>query len=112
MRPLAIALALTAWTLVAADYWVAPGGNDAAPGSTEQPFSTIGRAAQVMQAGDTCHIRAGTYGETVTPVRDGTAAAPLVFQAEGDVTLSGADPVSGWEAPDGGLWRAPLATSR
>jgi hypothetical protein len=108
MKQLALALWLTAGALSAAPYWVAPDGDDAATGTPEQPWRTLQHAAQTMQAGDTCHVRAGTYGETVTPPRDGTAEAPIVFQAEGDVVLSGADPVSGWEALDGQQWRAPL----
>ncbi len=108
MKQLAFVLWLAALALPAADVWVALDGDDAAAGTPAQPWRTIQRAAQAMQAGDTCHIRAGTYGETVTPAQDGTAAAPLVFQADGDVLLSGADPVSGWEAQEGGLWRAPL----
>jgi hypothetical protein len=108
MKRVALALCLTAWTLAAADYWVAPDGSDAAPGSTAQPFRTVQHAAQLMQAGDLCHIRAGTYSETVTPAHDGSAAAPLVFQAEGDAVVAGADPVSGWEPHAGRLWRARL----
>ena len=108
MKPFAFAFWLTVWALPAADFWVSSAGDDAATGSSEQPFRTIGRAAQLMQAGDTCHLGAGRYGETVTPARDGTAAAPLVFQAEGEVLVSGADPITGWEAHEGRVWRAPL----
>jgi len=106
----ALVICLTAWALAAADYWVAPTGDDAGPGSSERPFRTVQRAAQDLQAGGTCHLRAGTYRETVPPAHDGSAAAPLVFLAEGDVTLSGADPVGGWEPLAERLWRAPLAS--
>lgn len=110
MAQTALSLCLAALTASAADYWVAPDGSDAGPGSSERPFRTIGHAAALMQAGDTCRIRSGTYRETVIPAHDGTATAPLVFQGEGDPLVSGADPVSGWETHTGSVWRAPVDT--
>jgi len=46
------ALLLIGATAGAADFWVAPGGSDVAPGSCSQPFKTNQRATDVMQAGD------------------------------------------------------------
>jgi hypothetical protein len=60
----------------ATDYYVAPTGSDSGPGTLVQPFQTIQKAASVMVAGDTAFIRAGTYRETVTPVKSGMMTAP------------------------------------
>jgi len=42
-------------------YYVAPEGSDAAAGSFAEPFGTLGRALDVMAAGDTVWVRGGTY---------------------------------------------------
>ena len=67
--------------LAATEYFVAPSGSDSASGSLAAPFRTIQHCADVAQPGDTCTIRAGTYRETVTVVRSGTAGAPITFRA-------------------------------
>ncbi|NLI33977.1 MAG: DUF1565 domain-containing protein, partial [Deltaproteobacteria bacterium] len=38
-----------------------PGANDRNPGSITQPWKTITKANNTLVAGDTVHIRAGTY---------------------------------------------------
>ena len=58
----------------AKDYYVAPNGNDCARGTSTQPFKTIQKAADLVQAGDVCHIVPGVYPETVTPKHSGTHA--------------------------------------
>ncbi len=98
--------------LAAADYYVSVSGNDVDEGSLAHPFKTIQHAAQLMVAGDNCYIRAGTYRETVTPARSGSAAAPLTFQPYGTeaVTISGADVVGGWSPHSGGIYKAALTS--
>ncbi len=79
--------------------YVSPNGNDANPGTSPgRPFRHIQRCAEVMGPGDTCDILSGTYRETVTPTRSGTAAAPIVYRAApgARVTVDGAGPVGGW----------------
>lgn len=109
MRPVA-ALLITVTLLPAADYHVSPLGDDLASGASGAPFRTIQRAAEAAHPGDTVWIRAGTYRETVTPPRSGTAASPIVFRAFGDgpAVISGADPVTGWTVESGAVWRAPM----
>lgn len=87
----------------ATDYYVATTGSDEAAGSQEAPFRTIQRAAEVMQAGDTCIVREGVYRETVRPANSGSADQPITFRAaEGEsVVVSGADPIEGWNSQDG-----------
>ena len=57
----------------AADFYVGPGGDDTHPGTEAQPLATIQAAANKLQPGDTLLIRGGTYRETVTFPRSGTA---------------------------------------
>ncbi|MEI7728483.1 MAG: DUF4990 domain-containing protein [Verrucomicrobiota bacterium] len=45
----------------AANFFVAPTGNDANAGTQEKPFASIQRAQDAVAAGDTVFIRGGTY---------------------------------------------------
>lgn len=106
-------------------YYVATNGNDSwsgtlpAPngGNTDGPFRTIQRCATVVTAGSNCAIRTGVYRETVTPANSGSAGLPITFQAYNneDVTISGADVVTGWTTHDlaGGraIYKAPMSWS-
>lgn len=92
---------------VDAQYYVSPGGSDANPGTFQQPFKTIQKAANLMVAGDTCYIRGGIYHEMVTPVNSGTLANPLVFTryASEKVIVTGTDSISGWVPYQGGIYK-------
>lgn len=99
-------------------YYVAPGGNDDWSGrlpapnreATDGPWRTLSKACAVLESGDTCQLRAGTYRETLKPLRDGQPDAPITFEAfPGEVAvLSGADVTSGWRPAADGLWHARL----
>lgn len=52
-------------------YYVAPDGDDAGPGTLAQPWRTIQQATDTMVAGDTVYIREGIYEEQVFTVRSG-----------------------------------------
>lgn len=97
----------------ATEYFVSPDGRDDAPGTSfAQPFRTLGRAAAVLQPGDTCWLRAGVYREAITLTRSGRPGAPITFARwqQERVILDGSDPVSGpWTRLDGGIWSAPLS---
>jgi hypothetical protein len=45
----------------AAEFFVAPAGDDTNPGSIDKPFATIHRAQQSATPGDTVYMRGGTY---------------------------------------------------
>ena len=60
-------------------YVSASDGNDAYPGTEEQPFKTIQRAADVVQAGQTVYIRAGTYHERVIVKSSGLPDQYITF---------------------------------
>jgi len=95
----------------AAQYVVAPGGDDSGPGSARQPFRTIQKAADVMEAGDVCRIRGGVYRETVTVKTSGRAGRTVRFvaQAGETVTLSGAEPIRAkWAVHKGRIYKARL----
>jgi parallel beta-helix repeat protein len=73
---------LTNVSVNAATYYVATTGNDANPGSLQQPFRTISHAVGVLVAGDTLLVRGGTYSESVTVWGlNGTATAPIYISS-------------------------------
>ncbi len=47
--------------LYAAEFFVAPTGDDTNPGTLEKPFATIQHAQVAVSPGDTVYIRGGTY---------------------------------------------------
>ena len=79
-----------------------PQASDEAPGTTERPWKTIGRAAAAAGPGDLVVIRGGVYRERVLVKASGTAEAPLRFEAAlGEhVLLTGADRLTGWRRQD------------
>src|SRR5919202_1622371 len=80
--PLLLALVLPTWPVAAhrasagearaaslagtaTTYYVAPGGDDANPGTLAAPLRTIGRAVALAQLGTTIVVRGGVYNEAV-----------------------------------------------
>jgi hypothetical protein len=91
-------------------YYVSPSGSDDNDGKTLQtPFKTIQRAADVMNPGDTCCIRQGVYRETIRPAKSGQQGAPITFQPyqNENVTISGTEPITGWQKDEGKIYKAP-----
>lgn len=86
-----------------------PAASDQGPGTEQQPWSTIGRAADALEPGDTVLVHAGTYREHVLPKRSGRPDAPITYAAApGEtVAITGADPLTGWErvAGDAPIYR-------
>jgi len=73
-------------------FYISPTGSDSNPGSEAQPWKTIQRAAETLQAGETVLIRAGEYREWVRPQHSGAEGKPITYAAyPGEiVTLNGA----------------------
>src|SRR6266700_5432049 len=69
-------------------FYVAPTGKDINPGSTDAPFATVQRAANLMKAGDTTLVRAGAYANGLVLGWDtptvGTPNFPVTFTADPD----------------------------
>jgi Right handed beta helix region len=87
-------------------FYVSPTGDDAQPGTFEQPFKTVSRCAARATSGQSCVLRAGVYRETVTPRSD-----EVTFSGyNGEVAVvSGADVVtSPWTNHAGSIYKTTL----
>ncbi|MEA3208161.1 MAG: hypothetical protein QOE70_1218 [Chthoniobacter sp.] len=109
----------------AADWYVAPNGNDtwsgklAAPnaGQTDGPFATLGRTREAIrgeQGARTVHLRGGLYslpeGLGLEARDSGTAEAPVVWRAfeNEKPVLIGGRPISGWKPWKDGIMQADV----
>ncbi len=95
----------------AAEFHVSPDGDNANPGTLEEPFRTIQRAADTVRPGDTCFVQGGVYRETVTLGTSGTADRPIRFVAGPDqnVVLSGTVHIAArWTVHKGEILKASL----
>jgi hypothetical protein len=110
---LAAALSFTlAATALAREFHVSPRGDDAQNGSAATPLRTIAAAATLAQPGDVVTVHAGVYRERVNPPRGGESDTKrIVYQAApGEaVTITGSEPVSGWEKVAGDTWKVTLS---
>lgn len=66
----------------ATTYYVSPSGNDSNNGLIGAPFKTIQKAADIVNPGDTVIVKDGTYTESITQTRGGTANNWVTFKAE------------------------------
>ena len=107
---ISVAVSLASAASFAADYFVAPGGDNANPGTQAKPLATLQAGVSRLQPGDTLLIRAGTYRETVVFPRSGTAEKPIALKPYHDekVVISGCEPVVGWTKHKGNIWTAPM----
>lgn len=106
IRHVLIALTLTS-TLVANTYYVATTGSDTNPGSIETPFQTIQHAVDIMQSGDTCYLRAGSYSEEVQ-IHDLPHITIQNFPNE-EVTLNGTVLIENtWSVYEGQIYKTTL----
>ena len=55
-----------------------PRASDANPGTKRQPFSTINRAAQVLQPGERVVVQAGIYRERIRPACGGAGPTQMI----------------------------------
>ncbi|RXZ83727.1 carbohydrate-binding protein [Paenibacillaceae bacterium] len=93
-------------------YYVATTGDDRNSGtSLQSPFRTISRAAEVLEAGDTCYIREGIYRETVLPANNGRSGAPIRFTAYQNerVVVSGCDEITAWQHHEGSIYKGKVS---
>lgn len=79
------------------DYWLSTSGSDTNPGTLAQPFRTFSHAWSLIPQNTTLttgyrfHILSGAYSapDIYMENRLGSAAAPIIFQGEGSVTING-----------------------
>ena len=73
-----------------------PACSDAGTGLTAAlPFCTIHRGTVLARAGETVHVLAGTYAETVwVNVYSGVAGSPITFTGDPGVTITGSGSIT------------------
>lgn len=111
---LTIVLLLAAGFAQATEYHVAKDGHDENPGSKQEPFLTIQRAADLAQPGDVITVHEGVYRERVNPPRGGTSeGVRITYQAVHgeDVVIKGSEVVKGWEKIQDDVWKVVLPNS-
>src|SRR5256885_17254436 len=76
--------------LLSSTYYVSTGGSDSSAGTSDSlAFRTLQKAANVVSAGDTVIVRAGTYvGMNLYGKSGGTQAAPIRFLADPGVVIN------------------------
>jgi hypothetical protein len=106
-----MAIVMLVTTIPAAEFHVAPNGNNSNPGTQAAPLLTIQRAANLAQAGDVIIVHAGTYRERVIPPRGGESdARRIVYQAAPgeQVVIKGSEVVHDWKPFMPGVWKATM----
>ncbi|MEM9007751.1 MAG: choice-of-anchor Q domain-containing protein, partial [Cyanobacteria bacterium P01_F01_bin.86] len=77
-------------------FYVSPDGDDANPGTKDQPWKTINYAVSedsAVEAGDTILVQTGTYTEQVQVEKSGNATdGHINLKADGDVTVIEPEP--------------------
>jgi hypothetical protein len=87
-------------SILANSYYVSDSeGNDNNSGTLAQPFKTIQKAADVVQADDTVFIKAGVYNERILLTTSGTPTQPINFIGfETGVVIDGSN--LNWNPPN------------
>ena len=98
--------------LSATEYYVSPNGSDENSGTIGAPFQTIQHAADLMQTGDNCYLRSGTYHEEIEIINlNGNSSDLITFTNYQDETviLDGTIPItSSWTVHDGNIYKTTL----
>jgi parallel beta-helix repeat protein len=68
--------------LYAQTYYIATTGDDGDNGSIGSPWATFAKAKTVLEAGDTCYVRGGTYNQAMNFAdgNSGWATQPIVYK--------------------------------
>lgn len=108
-------LVLHCYLSSAADYYVSNYGKDTNPGTLQDPFKTIQKAANTMQPRDTCYIRAGIYRECVELKKKNELKFTNHTRRGGGkeyVLITGCDTVGGWAPHGGSDYKANFSVKR
>ncbi len=115
--------AVFASTAAAAEFFLAPTGDDANPGTRERPFATLERARdavrELKKAGPlkgaiTVRLDGGTYPMSrevrFGPEDSGTAECPITYTGSGagSAVLGGGRRITGWKPHGKGVWVASV----
>ena len=87
-----VLVGVTAWALVTRQAaapssgegsvsWVASDGDDAGPGTRDEPWATLQHAADSVRPGATVYVRDGVYEQRVEIRASGTPGRPITFAA-------------------------------
>jgi len=86
---LCILLLLLAHSTRAATYYVSSGGDDGNPGTYASPFATLQAGFNVVSAGDTVVLLAGTYSADATTAANGTVLYPITILGSNAPVVTG-----------------------
>lgn len=103
-----------AQALSAAEFFVAPYGNDSNPGTRKAPLRSIQRGADLARPGDVITVHAGVYRERINPPRGGTSDKKrIVYQAaRGEkVEIRGSEHIKNWVKVQDDVWKVTLPNS-
>lgn len=92
-------------------YHVSKMGSDFNPGTAEEPFLTIQKAADIAVAGDKVVVHEGLYREWVRPMNGGlNDNCRIVYEAaeEEHVSISGSERITGWSRVKGNVWKVSI----
>ncbi|MEI8241266.1 MAG: DUF1565 domain-containing protein, partial [Actinomycetota bacterium] len=98
----------------AAEFHVAPSGNDSNPGTQAAPLCTIQHAADLAQPGDVVTVHAGVYRERINPPRGGESDEKrIIYQAApGEkVEIKGSEVVKNWEKVQNDIWKVTIPSA-
>lgn len=94
-------------------YYVSQNNRYPGSGTAEDPFRTIGQAAEIAAPGDTVLIGAGVYREWVRPKNGGLSDSQRITYTAAEnahPVISGAEPVTGWQQERGDVWSVTLSS--
>lgn len=86
------------------------GASDSNPGTSAQPFATIGATDALMGPNVSVYVRAGTYRETPKPAVSGTAGNEIRYVLERGAIISGLEviPNTGWTNHSGEIYKKTI----
>lgn len=94
--------------------YVSKSGSNSNTGTSDYPFLTISKAAEIAKPGQTILISEGIYREYINPSRGGVSDnSRITFQsAKGEtVFIKGSEEINSWVNIGNGLWEVQLDTS-
>lgn len=93
------------------EWYVSSDGDDiGGNGTIENPFKTIQKGADMLNAGDTLVIRGGVYNEKVKINVSGTQDNPITIKRHENesVTIRAVTQINGWTKINGNIWSADM----